>query len=213
MPRETFSFVQIRSHRDFGIFEKLYKDIYESSGEEALTTLFIMCVQSLCFDYVENASTWEPLWELQKTWMWRFLCHLRGAGGAHTEYAHAVHQLCNAKKRKKKPNTKQTPPPTHIRSVSSSKKQLWGTQTVKSTPSQIKPDCNNETPQLTSLRHNKHCFDMVLNIPFPQARAHTNTAIYCVKPSRRHVTASCSLATCLTQTIGPTWRRGYYRLP
>lgn len=57
MPRETFSFVQIRSYRDFGIFEKLYKDIYESSGEEALTTLFIMCVQSLCFDYVENAST------------------------------------------------------------------------------------------------------------------------------------------------------------
>lgn len=126
--------------------------------------------------------------------MWRFLCNLRGAGGAHTEYAHAVHQLRNAKNRQLQ----------HIRSASSSKKQLWGTQTVKSTPSQIKPDCNNETPQLTSLRHNKHCFDMVLNIPFPPARAHTNTAIYCVKPSRRHVTASCSLATCLTQTIGPT---------
>lgn len=121
------------------------------------------------------------------------------------------HRICTCsasalqcKKKKKNPKTKQTPPPTHIRSVSSSKKQLWGTQTVKSTPSQIKPDCNNETPQLTSLRHNKHCFDMVLNIPFPQARAHTNTAIYCIKPSRRHVTASCSLATCLTQTIGPT---------
>lgn len=128
--------------------------------------------------------------------------------GEQEEPTQNMHMQCISfamqKKEKKTPKTKQTPPPTHIRSVSSSKKQLWGTQTVKSTPSQIKPDCNNETPQLTSLRHNKHCFDMVLNIPFPQARAHTNTAIYCVKPSRRHVTASCSLATCLTQTIGPT---------
>lgn len=82
------------------------------------------------------------------------------------------------------------------------------------TPPLIKADHNIEAPQLTSLRHNKQCFDMVLNIPFPPT--HTNTGLYCVIPSRRHVMERCQLATCPTQTIGRTFyqrvpTKGYYR--
>lgn len=46
---------------------------------------------------------------------------------------------------------------------------------------------------------------MVLNIPFPPTRTHTNTVLYCVRPSRRHVMKRCYFATCLTQTMGLTW--------
>lgn len=38
----------------------------------------------------------------------------------------------------------------------------------------MKPDHNNEPLWLTSLRHNKQCFDMVLNIPFPPTHTHSN---------------------------------------
>lgn len=53
----------------------------------------------------------------------------------------------------------------------------------KATNVYTRPDHNNQVPQQTNLRHNKQCFDMVLNIPFPSTLAHKNTAVYCVRLS------------------------------
>lgn len=75
----------------------------------------------------------------------------------------------------------------------------------------MKPDHNNEPLWLTSLRHNKQCFDMVLNIPFPQTHTLTNKqcALLCQAQQASCDGAPLLRATCLTQTIGPT--EGYCR--
>ena len=91
-------------------------------------------------------------------------------------------------------NNTGTPRPAH---GASEEYQRWPRSSCEAhkqsrpTPLLIKPDHNNEAPSLTSLRDNKQCFDMVLNIPFPPTHTHTHSVPYCVRPSRRHVMELC----------------------
>lgn len=160
------------------------------------------CMNPLCFVYAENASccgaSWEPNGnDLEVTFP------ASSYGTASPPGDRTQSHMCIAAA--SECNNTDTPYPKHTllpRSINNGKSSCVAHKQSRSTPPLIKPDFNNEAPQLTSLRHNKQCFDMVLNIPFPPT--HTNTALHCVRPSRHHVMERCQLATCLTQTIGLT---------
>lgn len=137
---------------------------------------------------------------------WHFLCHFMGFNaqtleGAARDWWQNLHTRILKQIRVQNADAPR-PAEFHPRATTVVKSSSEEHKQSRPPPPLMKPDHDNEPLWLTSLRHNKQCFDMVLNIPFPPT--HTLTNKHCT-PLCQAQQASCDGA--LLASYLPAWRK------